>query len=210
MYFSCRIALVNIICWSWCSLVNGAVSSGPTRGRLPSGLLMESISHSLVRNTPVVCWRSFWRAVLLLFLLLKGADTCCWVDALLRSPGVSRCLLVSPGVSWCLLASPGVSSRLCARRHKLSRDHRYGCVLLEELHYLCSLMELQVAPHAAVVRRSRTQKEKESGGEQRAAVCGHHTNNTPCLGLVLLLPPLNLLLLWFAPKQKRIHSHWFF
>ena len=32
--------------------------------------------------------------------------------------------------------------------HNPSWDHRYGCVLLEELDYLCNLMELQVPPTA--------------------------------------------------------------
>ena len=114
-------------------------------------------------------------------------------------------LLPSPGFSWCFLASPPGSGH-CACRHC---DYRYGNVLLEELDYLCSLMELQVAPHAA----SSEEEQNPEGvrrDQQRAAVCGHHINNTSCLGLVLLLPPLNLLLLWFAPKQKLIHSHWFF
>ena len=57
-------------------------------------------------------------------------------------------------------------------------------------------MELQVSPHAA---SSEEEQNPEGEGvrrdQQRAAVCGHHINNTPCLGLVLLLPPLNLLLL---------------
>ncbi|CAB1425267.1 unnamed protein product [Pleuronectes platessa] len=59
--------------------------------------------------------------------------------------------------------------------HKPSCDHRYGCVLLEELDYLYSLMEKQVAPHAT---SSEEEQNPELGGvreeEQRAAVCGHH------------------------------------
>ena len=82
--------------------------------------------------------------------------------------------------------------------HKNNNKFFQWCVSTPDiLWWVWVCPELQVAPYA-------TSSEEEQNPEgvrrdqQRAAVCGHHINNTSCLGLVLLLPPLNLFLwtLW--------------
>ena len=108
---------------------------------------------NLSGTEPVACWMSFSRSleVLLLFLLAQRSRyrSCCWVDAL---PQPCPALLVS----WYLLYA---LETVLGSHSKPSLCGTYECAILEELDYMCNLIELQVPPHATSSDKdtSRTQ-----------------------------------------------------
>ncbi len=116
------------VCQFWCSLTNAnetaqcwAVSTGPTTGCWALMPPVWSLFLTVYSETclPVVCWRSFWRALAALLLNTKQ------ISVLL------------------LGCCPSTAFYNCVGKHtKPPCDSTYGCVILEELDYLCNLIGL--------------------------------------------------------------------
>ena len=99
-------------------------------------------------------------------------------DSFSSSPCVTDGLLVSSLCSW----------DWAGRHSKPSCNRMYGCTILEELDHLCSLIGLQLPPHAPS-RDKDTRKESVRKDEEREQLSVASTCKTiSFLGIVLLLP----------------------